>query len=548
MTGTLAEKVAARARNTAVAARVLTQSGVIQPFGPATLVGLVKSLRTWGMGVAGGFTAVAIRFPDRVGIIDELGELTYREIDERSNALADELAHRGVRAGDGVALLARNHRGFLDAALAISKLGANVLLLNTAFAAPQLGEVCEREDAKLIIHDEEFDQLVDRAGVSTPRLLAWTDSAVTARAGRETIEQLIASGSRARRTPPDQEGKVVILTSGTTGTPKGAPRGSGNLEAAVALLDRLPLRAGWRTHVAAPLFHTWGFAHLSLAMLLGSTVVLSRRFEPENALTVLTEHQCDSFVVIPVMLQRIMRLPKKTLDSYDLSHVKVVAASGSALPGNLAIEWMDEFGDTLYNIYGSTEVAWASVAQPRDMRAAPGTAGKPPVNTVVRLYDHEGKEVPTGETGRIFVGNSMLFEGYTGGGHKESIDGLMSSGDVGRFDADGHLFVEGRDDEMIVSGGENVFPKEVEDCLAHHEAVVEVAAIGVDDDEFGKRLRAFVVIGEGQKVTEDELREHVKANLARYKVPRDFVFLDELPRNATGKILKRELHEIESSP
>jgi acyl-CoA synthetase (AMP-forming)/AMP-acid ligase II len=211
------------------------------------------------------------------------------------------------------------------------------------------------------------------------------------------------------------------------------------------------------------------------------------------------------------------------------------------MPGNLAIEWMDQFGDALYNIYGSTEVAWASVAQPRDMRAAPGAAGRPPVNTVVRLYDAAGAEVPTGETGRIFVGNSMLFEGYTGGGHKESIDGLMSSGDVGRFDESGRLFVEGRDDEMIVSGGENVFPKEVEDCLARHDEVVEVAAIGVDDDEFGKRLRAFVVRSEGTGVTEDELREHVKSNLARYKVPRDFVFLDELPRNATGKVLKRDL-------
>ena len=539
MTVPLAEKVAGQVRSKAIAARVLTQAGVIQPFGPVTLVGLVKALRTWGMGLAGGFTAVAIRFPARTGLIDELGDLTFREIDERSNALADELSRMGVGEGDGVALLARNHRGFLDAALAIAKLGADVLLLNTAFAAPQLGEVCEREGAKLIIHDEEFDDLVDRANVSVPRLLAWTDG--DSGTVRESIEELISRGSRAPRNAPERQGRMVILTSGTTGTPKGAPRGGGSFDAAVALLERIPLRSGRRSHIAAPLFHTWGFAHLMLSMLLGSTAVLTRRFEPEVALQVLTEHRCESFVVIPVMLQRILRLPQETLDSYDLSHVKVVAASGSAMPGNLAIEWMDQFGDTLYNIYGSTEVAWASVAQPGDMRAAPGTAGKPPVNTIVRLYDHEGREVPTGETGRIFVGNSMLFEGYTGGGNKESIDGLMSSGDVGRFDTEGRLFVEGRDDEMIVSGGENVFPKEVEDCLARHDGVVEVAAIGVEDDEFGTRLRAFVVRADGSDVTEEQLREHVKANLARYKVPRDFVFLEELPRNATGKILKREL-------
>jgi acyl-CoA synthetase (AMP-forming)/AMP-acid ligase II len=221
----------------------------------------------------------------------------------------------------------------------------------------------------------------------------------------------------------------------------------------------------------------------------------------------------------------------------------VVAASGSALPGDLGTTWMDQFGDNLYNIYGSTEVAYATVADPQDLREAPGTAGKPPHATIVKIYDEDGNEVPQGETGRIFVGNGILFEGYTGGGSKDMIDGLMSSGDVGRFDEAGRLFVEGRDDEMIVSGGENVFPKEVEDCLSRHEAVHEAAAIGVDDEEWGKRLKAFVVLEDGKDVSEDDLKAHVKSNLARYKVPREIVFMDELPRNATGKLLKRKLEE-----
>ncbi|HEU4811340.1 MAG TPA: AMP-binding protein, partial [Nocardioides sp.] len=239
--------------------------------------------------------------------------------------------------------------------------------------------------------------------------------------------------------------------------------------------------------------------------------------------------------------QRIMQLPKEKLDSYDLSNVKVVAASGSALPGDLGEKWMDQFGDNLFNIYGSTEVAYATIANPADLREAPGTAGKPPFATVVKIIDEDGKELPKGEAGRIFVGNSILFEGYTGGGSKDLIDGLMATGDVGRFDEGGRLIVEGRDDEMIVSGGENVFPKEVEDCLSRHEAVADVAAIGVDDPDFGKRLRAFVSVRDGASVSEDELKSWVKQNLARYKVPREIVFLDELPRNATGKVLKREL-------
>jgi fatty-acyl-CoA synthase len=241
------------------------------------------------------------------------------------------------------------------------------------------------------------------------------------------------------------------------------------------------------------------------------------------------------------MLQRILQLPEETLRSYDLSHVKVVAASGSALPGDLGTDWMDHFGENLYNIYGSTEVAWATIAQPHDLRTAPGTAGKPPHATVVKLYDEHGRPAAEGEPGRIFVGNSMLFEGYTGGGSKDTIDGLMSTGDIGRFDAEGYLFVEGRDDEMIVSGGENVFPKEVEDCLARHDSVVEAAAVGVDDEDFGRRLRAFVVLSSPGAMDADGLKAYIKENLARYKVPREIVFLDELPRNATGKILKREL-------
>jgi fatty-acyl-CoA synthase len=355
------------------------------------------------------------------------------------------------------------------------------------------------------------------------------------------VQQLVETGATTRLSPPATPSRPVILTSGTTGSPKGAPRGDTDLDGAVALLT-MPFREGGTTHIAAPMFHTWGWAHLNLAMLLGSTVVLRRRFDPAEALRAVREQHCDALVVIPVMMQRILQLPPEQRAG-DWSFLRVVAASGSALPGDLATEWMDAFGDTLYNTYGSTEVAWATIATPADMRAAPGTAGRPPHNTVVKVYDDQGRPAATGESGRIFVGNSMLFEGYTGGGHKESVDGLLATGDVGRFDDEGRLFVEGRDDEMIVSGGENVFPAEVEDCLARHPAVTEAAAVGVDDPDYGKRLRAFVV--RSGDVDEQQLKEHVKHNLARFKVPREIVFLDELPRNATGKVLKRELVERE---
>lgn len=540
-------KIASRVKDAGTSLKILTESGIVRPYSPLVIGGMANALRQWSTTPAGGFKTIALRMPKQVAIIDERGALTFGELQERTNALAHGLRERGVKPGDGVAVMCRNHRGFIEASIAISKLGADVLYLNTAFAGPQLADVIAREKPRVVVHDEEFTGLLATADIAD-RVLGWTDG----EPGDDSIEGIIAAATTAGRTgdlkAPASKGRTIILTSGTTGTPKGAPRPQGGLPAAISLLSRMPLKSGWKCHVAAPLFHTWGFAHYQLAMMLGTTLVLTRKFDPEGALKVLHDEECDSFAVIPVMLQRILALPAETLDKYPLPALKAVASSGSALPGDLPIQWMDRYGDNLYSIYGSTEVAWASIADPKDLREAPGCAGRLPHQTVVRILDADGRELPTGESGRIFVGNSLQIEGYTGGGGKEMIDGLMSSGDVGRFDADGRLYVEGRDDEMIVSGGENVFPKEVEDCIASHDRVAEVAAIGVDDDDFGKRLRAFVVrVPESEPVTADELKDLVKANLARYKVPREIVFLDELPRNATGKVLKRELATLESS-
>lgn len=531
----IARRLAGAVTGAGTTVRVLGRAGVIRPYGPRTLVDLGRVLLRWGTGPAGGFATLAARSPHQVGVVDELGELTWGELHRRSNSLARALAERGVGEGDSVAVMCRNHRGFIDASIAVAKLGADILYLNTAFAGPQLVDVLEREATRLVIHDEEFAGLLAGADLDH-RVLAWTDGDA---GSEDTLEQLVSAYDESDLQPPRRHSRIVILTSGTTGTPKGAPRNEAGIDAAVSLLSRMPLRAGWRTHIAAPLFHTWGFAHLALAMLLGSTIVLRRTFDPAEALRTVQDERCQSLVVIPVMLQRMLALAPEQLDAFDLSRVEVVASSGSALPATLAQAWMDRFGDNLYNIYGSTEVAYASIATPQDLRADPTSAGKPPHGTIVKILDEAGRELPQGETGRIFVGNGLLFEGYTHGGSKEVVDGLMSSGDVGFFDADGRLHVAGRDDDMIVSGGENVFPQEVEDCLVAHEQVHEVAAIGVEDEDYGQRLRAFVVrVGE---VSADELREHVKANLARFKVPREILFVDELPRNATGKVLKREL-------
>jgi acyl-CoA synthetase (AMP-forming)/AMP-acid ligase II len=403
--------------------------------------------------------------------------------------------------------------------------------------------VLERESAAALIYDQEFTDLLSGATKRPRRFVAWEERDGT---DQITLEQLISGSDTEDLDAPPDHGRYIILTSGTTGTPKGAQRSQPEgLTALAALLSKIPRRHHETAMIAAPLFHSWGFLHFILSLPTAATMVLRPKFDAEDTLRATAEHRARVLVVVPVMMQRILALPEEVKRRYDLSALEVTAASGSALPGELATNWMDHFGDNLYNLYGSTEVAWATVATPEDMRAAPGAAGRPPRGTVVRIVDENGEDVSPGETGRIFIGNRMAFEGYTGGGGKEHLGDLLSSGDIGHFDEEGRLFIDGRDDEMIVSGGENVFPREVEDLLADHEGVVEAAAIGVEDEEFGQRLRAFVVKEDAADVSEEELRSDVQANLARYKVPREIVFVDELPRNATGKVLKRELAEYE---
>ena len=525
--------------------RTLVGAGVFAPSRPDRMFHALREMARWGPTPAAGYTVSAARYPDDEALVDELGTLTFAELHRRTNGLAHALADRGINEGDGVAILCRNHRGFVEATVACSKLGAHCLYLNTAFAAPQITDVVAREKPVALIFDEEFQNLVEEAGHRRKRFIAWTEN--EERPSDPVLEDLIEGGDTEDVVPPSEPGRVIILTSGTTGTPKGASRSQpDSLDPAASYLSRIPLKARQTMMIAAPMFHSWGFAHFTLGLGLGAKLVLRRKFDPEETLSATAQHQATALVVVPVMLQRILELPEETIARYDLRCLQVIAASGSALPGELALRVMDTFGDVLYNLYGSTEVAWASIATPEDLRAAPGTAGRLPRGTVVKLLDENGQEVPEGETGRIFVANEMLFEGYTGGGgNKEVLGGLMSTGDVGHFDSDGRLFVDGRDDEMIVSGGENVFPREVEDLLHNLDGVCEVAIIGVPDEQFGQRLKAFIVKDDGAKLSESDVKEHVKSNLARYKVPREVEFLGDLPRNATGKVLKRELAERE---
>jgi len=518
---------------------------LIAPMRPDKYLRIAAAMQRENMGITSGFASAAQRCPDRPGLVDELGTLTWREIDQRSDAFAAALQALPGGPPNVIGIMARNHRGFVEALIASNRIGADVLLLNTSFAGPALAEVVERERADTVIYDEEFTATVDRAlagNPDVPRIVAWTDTPER----DTTVEKMISdhAGRRPRRASKgraQKKSRVILLTSGTTGTPKGAKHSGGGPGVLKAILDRTPWRAEEPVVIVAPMFHAWGFSQLAFAASMACTIVTRRKFDPEATLELIDRHHATGLCVVPVMFDRIMELPAEVRARYSGRSLRFAAASGSRMRPDVVINFMDQFGDVIYNNYNATEAGMIATATPQDLRAAPDTAGKPAEGTEIRILDTDLREVPTGEVGSIYVHNSTQFDGYTSGNTKDFHEGFMSSGDVGYLDDAGRLFVVGRDDEMIVSGGENVYPIEVEKTLAAHPDVAEASVIGVDDEQFGQRLAGFVVLNPGASVAPDDLKQHVRDNLANYKVPRDITVLDEMPRNNTGKIVRREL-------
>ncbi|WP_433360314.1 AMP-binding protein [Actinoplanes sp. CA-142083] len=495
--------------------------GLLNPGPPHRIVRQFAALGKWGYGLAGELRQAAARSPSRVAVIDDSGaSLTYADLLDQSSRLAGALP---IAAGDRVGILCRNSAAMITVLIGAASVGADPVLINTGLSGAQLSAVIGAQELKVVVHDAEFAGLL---------------SGFVGALAIERTAEMIAAVPPVTLSPPARAGRTIVLTSGTTGMPKGAQRPTpGGFGPLCSIIDRIPLRAGARMMIAAPLFHTWAFAGMQIALALRATIVLRRRFEPAAALAFMREHECTALIAVPVMLQSLMELPAEL----PRPALEIAAVSGSALPGGLATRFMDRYGDILYNLYGSTEASWASIATPADLRAAPDTAGRPPHGTAVAVLDESGMPVPPGETGRLFVGNEMLFEGYTNGNARELRDGMLATGDLGHVDQFGRVYVDGRQDDMIVSGGENVFPSEVEGLLAGLPEVLECAVIGVPDEEYGQRLAAYVVLRESAALEPETIRTYVREHRARFCVPRDIVFLASLPRNATGKVLKREL-------
>lgn len=515
----------------------LVRSGVLAPgLRVHRDVGAIWQLLTWGPSIAGGYRASTVRAPHQAAVVDERGVTTFRELDDRTYRLANTLRELGVGPGTTVGVMCRNHGGLIEAMVALAKLGATTLLLNSGLSPAQVSAVVAEQRPALLLADQEFLDREPDLPAGLRVVSTWADDGVP------DLAELVAAGSPARTPVPARPGRTTVMTSGTTSTPQGARRPQPHgLSEAASLLSAIPLRAGDRMMITTPIFHTWGLAAVQLGMALHAELVLRRRFDPEQTLRTIAERRVTALVAVPVMLQRILDLPDEVKARYDTSSLRVVAYSGSAMPAGRVTQFLDEFGPVLYGLYGSTEASWAAISTPADLAAEPTTAGRPPLGTRIGILDDDGRPVPRGDVGQICVGNRMLFEGYTNGAGKPMFGGLMATGDRGRLDAEGRLYVVGRADDMIVSGGENAFPRPVEDAITALPEVADAAVFGVPDEEFGSRFAAYVVLHEDATLTAEALVDRLRHSLPRFSLPRDVHFLTELPRNPTGKVLRRDL-------
>jgi fatty-acyl-CoA synthase len=506
----------------------LGRSGLVRPYRPDRMARVGWGLARHGAGPGFGPQAGAAFCRDMPGIVDDDGLVSFGLLEERCDAVADGFGAILAR-GDTVGLLARNSAGFYQAMVGAARRGLDVLYLNPGSTADQIAELARRRGMRALAHDAEFASKVPPGVLSIPM----------SGEGSASIERM-ASG-RPRRSVPHgpvlARSRHIMLTSGTTGEPKDVPRTGGDITSAVALVSGLPNRARERWLIAAPMFHSWGWLNTLLAMLFSSTIVVTRRYDPERTLALAERERCQVLVAVPAMLRRIMNLPPQVRRRYDTSALRAVTVSGSPLPPALAEAFMDEFGDILYSLYGSTEAGYVAVATPADLRAAPGTAGRPLPMVDVRVLDDQGGSCGTGVPGMIWVSS----RGTAAAGGSSGSGGPLCTGDIGWLGQGGRLFVSGRADDMIITGGENVYPVEVEAVLEQHPGVLEAAVVGRGDHVYGQVPVAHLTLRDGSGVSPEALGSWCRERLAPFQVPRQFIIDDRLPHNAVGKVIKRDL-------
>ncbi len=534
-----------------VLARVAVQSELVAGASPEATLLAARLLGSGRAGVSTIFRVRAVGDARRPAFVWRGRTIDFATVDDRVDRLAAGLRRRGLKRRDAVALMLRNRPEFFEIEGAMARLGGSSVSVSWRSTAAELRYLLDHSGAKAIFFERDLADVVAEAvrelpAIARDRLIAVDGDAP----GMVRYDDVLDAAKNP--SADEEDGAVVIYTSGTTGRPKGAVRrfGAGQVLGFAAFLERVPMRRSDRHLCVCPLYHSTGLGFASMSLMVGGAVVLEPEFEPLSFLRTVERERITTTALVPTMLHRLMALDRDVIRGHSTRSLRVMACGGAQLPAPLARRALDAFGDVLYNFYGATETGLVTVATPDDLRALPGTIGRALHGVSIRLLDAEGAVVPTGEVGELYARSTMLVEGY----HADSDatrssmrDGHFSVGDLATVDEAGRYMIVGRRRDMVISGGVNVYPAEVEGIIDAHPSVAQSAVIGVPDDEWGERLRAFVVLRD--RVTEEpravaqELRQWCRGRASGAKVPREWVFVEALPSNPTGKVLKRELRD-----
>jgi fatty-acyl-CoA synthase len=536
-------------------ARIFKNAGFSETFGPKTIVAMAKTARDARRGIKGGSAIIhlhALHDPLRPALVDGEERFNYGELEERVNRLTHGLRALGIGPGERIGAFLYNGHEYLELTAALNALGGQSVQIGYRLKAGEVAYILENSGSRALLFHSDLAPVVEEALTLAKTAPITRDRCIAAGGapGFKSYEELLAGGepSRPATVTGGGYGGVMIYTSGTTGRAKGATRDFKRmgLEPVLDFISRFPLRRDERHLVVCPLYHSMAAAFVTMISMVGGCNVIVRHFEPEEILRVIERERITSTTMVPTMLSRLVALGPEVLRKYDTSSLRWIMSGAAPLPTDLARRVEDAFGPVLYNFYGATETGLVTIALPGEHTARPGTIGRIVGGNTIRLIGGDGRDVPVGQVGELYVRNAMLMDGY----HKNETatkdatrEGFISVGDLAYCDADGYFYLADRKTDMVISGGVNIYPWEIEQRLHEHPAVQEAAVVGVPDAEWGESLAAFIVLRSGQSATGDELGIWVKDALADYKRPRKFQFVDVLPRTPTGKVLKRELKQ-----
>ena len=489
----------------------------------------------------------AAKHPDKAAIIDGERTLSWREFLHTRNRIVCSLDRLGLRAGEHAVVYAANSADNLLAGSAVRTLGAISVPMNHRLTADEVTYILDHSDAAVVFVGDAFMPMADRVRAAAPRVRHWIVLGAERRPWATSLDTLVADGT-ADTPPPRVSGGSMIYTAGTTGRPKGALRSVTDPAAVLPRLAALDAVDPEHVHlVAGPLYHSAPGGFAVYAHRVGNTVVVMRKFDAEEALRAIERHRCTTTFMAPTLLKRIVDLPPGVRARYDVRSMRSIVVAAAPCPMRVKEEVIGYFGPVLYEFYGSTELGINTVLRPHDVLRKPGSCGTAAPGVELAVLGDDGSPLPPGEPGELFVRRyDGVFDAYYKNPQatKDTTRGQwLSVGDVAWIDSDGFVYVCDRKRDMIISGGVNIYPAEIEDVLHRHPAIEDVAVFGVPDAEWGERVHAAVQLRAGTLLSARDVIDFCRGRLADYKAPRDVSFHADFPRDTAGKLVKRTLRE-----